>query len=173
MQQLTHTLDVGICTGRVTGLPADLDGLHAAQLQTSQALATSRVLPHRTLRSQGAATAQTTPLPDDEAIPRSPESPSRSSSLNDHAQWDRRAEKRRGSPTSGSPDGCEPKGEQRSRDTRRGGRLNGLGVPFKSRGRTQEPIVALALRPGSRTGERRPRPEPGSCAQVALPAFGA
>lgn len=33
--------------------------------------------------------------------------------------------------------------------TPEGGRLNGLGVPFKSRGRTQEPIAALDLRPGS------------------------
>lgn len=56
--------------------------------------------------------------------------------------------------------------------TPEGGRLNGLGVPFKSRGRTQEPIAALDLRPGSRTGERRARPQPGSCAQVALPACG-
>lgn len=57
--------------------------------------------------------------------------------------------------------------------TPEGGRLNGLGVPFKSRGRTQEPIAALALRPGSQTDERRARPQPGSCAQVALPACGA
>lgn len=49
--------------------------------------------------------------------------------------------------------------------------LNRLGVPFKSRGTTWEPIAALALRPGSRAGARPGHLWSGEPCPGRLPCF--
>lgn len=109
----------------------------------------------REARSQGGRS----PCPDPAAAVT--ETPPRSGGLDYPPKWDRRAEKRRHSPSPAGQAGGSRGLSRAAAGTPEGAGLNEAQPPFKSRGGAREPIAALALRPGSRAGERRGRPQPG------------